>query len=163
MTCPKNPQKRWGLFPYEGVHQTILIRLERGPDVYIVYFKCSLCGSVLPEVWNEPDMVRNGFDVDALREIDPDKGVRKFEPEEFLPHRTGGDWSMNYEVIVTHLIAVLGDDKMRELGWQRVRVYTAEEQEEIDRIMTQMPEFKDPSMDVLREILKKQHEKEKTP
>jgi hypothetical protein len=52
----------------------------------------------------------------------------------------------------------VGDEGMRELGWQRVRVYTEEEQKEIDRIKYQMPVFEDPSMDGLRELFAKQKE-----
>jgi len=66
------------------------------------------------------------------------------------------------EELLNLLVARVGDEGMRKLGWQRVRVYTAEEQAQIDRIKYQMPEFKDPSMEGLRELFAKQKEEETT-
>ena len=61
----------------------------------------------------------------------------------------------NDSEILNNLIDRVGGDGMRKLGWQRVRVYTAEEQAEINTIKYQFPSFKDPSMFGIKKLLER--------
>jgi len=153
MSCPKNPQKRWGFFPYEGPHETFIFKMQRGSPAFIVYSKCVLCGSELPEVWNDPEMVRQGFDVEKLREVSPDEVCKDFSKEE-LEQFKEPKVDFNRRRLRT-LIEQAGDKAMRELGWQRRRILTAEEQEEIDNFPTH-PSFEDPSILGIKKLFQEQ-------
>ena len=68
MGCPSNPKKFLGLISYEGDHVWRLLSLEF-MTFWIAKYECEQCHAQ-KEVWplRDVDIIRMGFDIEALRE-----------------------------------------------------------------------------------------------
>lgn len=68
MGCPANPKKFLGFIPYEGRHVWRLLSLKLGA-AWTAKHECEQCHSQ-KETWplKDEDIIRAGFDIEALRE-----------------------------------------------------------------------------------------------
>jgi len=68
MGCPKNPKKFLRLIPYEGAHDYRLVRLDYYGSAGKFFFECERCACRKERRMLDEEFVRQGFDLQKLRE-----------------------------------------------------------------------------------------------